>query len=167
MACVPPHEYALTRDKLIYDPKFKGGIHVWTNSLYNDIPNSNGSLIKRLLRDRLFHQNGGIELPRNHKLFNIVDRKLQQLYVGGIINHYDEKYARGMDPKVYEHLNHQGAQVLTLKHLEAGFVIWLVSLTFAFVAFLGEWIKKKVDDELFERTRRKMIQRIIRESYWN
>lgn len=140
------HDYELTKTKYIYDPTFKGGLHVWSNSLYNDIPQSaNGSLIKRILKDRLFHQNGGIELPRNHKLFDIVDRKIQQLFTGGIIMHYDEKYARVKDPKIYEHFYQYKAEVLTLQKLEAGFIIWLFALFLALVAFICEWIKQRFD----------------------
>lgn len=54
-------------------------------------------------------------------------------------------YSKYVDPKYYEHLFRDEPKVLTMSHLEAGFMIWLGSLSLAFVAFMGEWLIKVME----------------------
>lgn len=76
----------------------------------------------------------------NHRLYDPFDKKLQQLFTGGIVEYHQLFYSKYANAKRYEHLHREGPQVLTLKHLEAGFSIWLFSITFAIFAFLLEWL---------------------------
>lgn len=83
--------------------------------------------------------------PQFHKFFGVFDEKLQQLLTGGIINfRLNETWLKQDDKKKYAHLyaHLEGPQVLTLENLEAGFCVWLVSLSFAVIVFLIEWIVK-------------------------
>lgn len=99
--------------------------------------------------------------PRNHKFFEIFDLKTQQLFTGGIFLHHAENYKKYWDPNYYkrpelltkDYLENiypakftDGPKVLTMAdHLEAGFVIWILSISFAFVVFIIEWIIRLKD----------------------
>ena len=83
-----------------------------------------------------------MQFPRNHRLFEIFDKKLQQLFEGGIIYYYLDEVLKYLNPKRYEHLYRDKPKVLTIKHLEAGFVIWIISVSTALAAFMFEWLIK-------------------------
>lgn len=135
------HEDHLLREtKQIFDPEFKESILVGGSNLYLDVQFSKGKLLDRILKQRLAHDASGMLFPRNHKLFDIFNRKIQQLLTGGIINHFTDEWFKYLDAKRYAHLYPEGPKVLTMKHLEAGFVLWLVSISFAIMAFSCEWI---------------------------
>lgn len=83
---------------------------------------------------------------RNHYLFEEFDRKFEQMFNAGLINYYAENFFKSMNQKRYKHLYRDSdPQVLSLKHLEAGLVIWLVSISFAIIAFTIEWISRLLD----------------------
>lgn len=50
-----------------------------------------------------------------------------------------------MNPKRYAHLFAASPQVLTMEHLQAGFVIWLVSILVSLTAFTLEWLVRLKD----------------------
>jgi hypothetical protein len=87
----------------------------------------------------------GLEFPINHRLFEIFDEKLERLFEAGIIDHYLDDWVKVINPKRYEHLYPDEPKVLTLKTLEAGFVICLISISFSFIAFIGEWVIKIIE----------------------
>lgn len=81
--------------------------------------------------------------PTDSRLLSVIDRKLQQLFVGGLIEHYDSEYKEKINPKRFLHLQDPtGPKVLTLEHLRAGFVVWLVSIVFALAVFSFEWMSR-------------------------
>lgn len=101
-----------------------------------------------------------METSRNNKLFNILDLKIQQLQSAGIIqklikdrekifihrNYIKPKmltkeYLRDIYPKSFP----EGPKVLTMEHLEAGFFVWLTSLTLALITFILELINRLID----------------------
>lgn len=125
--------------KNIYEPSFKGSLEI---DLYNILAYmliSKGKILKRLLHERLSFDMLSLQFPPHHELYEIFDEKMQQLFISGIIDHHVSEYNRLADPKCYEHLYRIEPQQLTLKNLEAGFVIWLASINFAIVAFVFEW----------------------------
>lgn len=83
---------------------------------------------------------GGLNFRGNHKFFETFEKKTQQLFAAGIIDHYAADYNDNLNPKQYEHLYRDGPQILTLAHLEAGFVIWIVSICIAISVFICEWL---------------------------
>lgn len=125
----------------IDDPNSKFCIHLVFWNLRSAVNITKGKFLKTLLKDRAMLQMEGVSMQRNHPFFEEFDRKFQQLFTGGLINQYTEEYFETLNPKRYEHL-YPGdePQVLTMKHLEAGFVVWLVSLSFAIIEFIIEWI---------------------------
>lgn len=79
-------------------------------------------------------------LQLKSRFISIIDRKLQQLINGGFIEYYDTEYKEQINSKRYEHMQVSGPKVLTMEHLRAGFIVWLVSVTFAISAFIFEWM---------------------------
>lgn len=92
----------------------------------------------------------GLAFEYNHVFFETFNEKIKQLITGGIIEHYVQHVTADADPKRYEHLNVDEPQVLTMNHLEAGFVIWLFVLSLAVVIFLLEWIATFKDFLVFK-----------------
>lgn len=124
----------------IFDPTFKGSIQVNQDYLIDFATASNGKFLDRVLKENLYVEISGLEMPRNHRFYEIFDEKFQQLFAAGIIDHYRDKWVKLTKPKHYRHLRDSCPKVLTMELLEAGFVVWLVSLTAAFVVFVCEWI---------------------------
>jgi hypothetical protein len=126
--------------KLIYDPNFKGCIELSEKSLYYDIAATQGRIAKRLVRNILPVEMNSIYFPPNHDFFEVFDEKIQQLFTAGIVNHFVDEYKKYENLKRYKHLYPDGPRVLSLMDLEAGFVIWLASISFAMVVFVIEWM---------------------------
>lgn len=131
--------YAIIHKK-IYDPNFKGTVQVHSEFLYFHVGVSKGKLLHRILKERLYLMMSGMMFPINHKLFESFDKKLQQLMTGGIIDHYREYYHEYSSPKRYDYLYPVKPKVLSLQLLEAGFVVWLVSLLLSVIVFILELI---------------------------
>lgn len=131
-------------DPRVYDPKFKGGYEVTSSELPIYAIRSNGTFLQRILtKDRMLHEICGSEVPRQNKLFEILDRKIQQLFATGIISHLIDLVMKDANPKRYSHLYpDDGPKVLTMEHLQAGFKIWLFSLSLAIIAFIVEWLSR-------------------------
>lgn len=107
--------------------------------MYWHVENSQGKLLKRLLKKRIMLEMNGIAFSRSSKFFFIFDKKLQQLFTAGLTNRY--AYILHRDERAYEKFeSSSGPQVLTLKHLEAGFVVWLITLSTAIIIFIAEWV---------------------------
>jgi hypothetical protein len=100
-----------------------------------------GKILERLLKERMMLGMAGMAFPRNHYLFEEFNKRFQQLFRGGFIKLFIEQYEECLDPKRFRHL-HPGdePQVLTMEHLKAGFVVWVISFSFAIIAFIAEWI---------------------------
>lgn len=113
----------------------------------------------RIIKESFITFSCGLETPRNHMLFNIFDLKMQQLLAAGIIQLLMKKHER-LDPEsfkkpqlltkeylrdVYPKLYPKGPKVLTMEHLEAGFVVWMASLLLASITFMLEWINRMAD----------------------
>lgn len=118
----------------------------WTIlALFTNI--TKGRILKHLLKERWLIKMEGMQFIANSYLFEEFDRKFQQLFEGGLPNFYAADYFifKNANPKHFEHLYLDGPQVLSLKHLEAGFVVWLSSKAFAIVAFMIEWLIRLLD----------------------
>lgn len=101
-----------------------------------------GKFSQRILKNRLLLEMCGIQFPINHRLFDVFNRKFQQLFSSGIINRYIEGYFDFQKQKRFAHLYPEGPEVLTMKHLEAGFFVWLCSIFLAVFVFAVEWLNK-------------------------
>lgn len=142
----------------LQDPTFKGVVHVFQDLLHFIAIDTNGTFLMRLMKERLFLEMYGWEMNQYEKLYEIFDHKLQQLFTGGLIEFYDREYKEQINPKRYKHLQGPfGAKVLTMVHLQAGFVVWLVSVSLSFFVFIYEWTIK-----LYEYL---MVKFIVQEFY--
>lgn len=120
---------------------FQGAVQVFDEMLRFLAVDTKGLFLKRIFdSERLYGEMFGIRFSFQHYLFELLDRKFQQMFAGGIIEFYNREYKDYLNPKRYEHLHPTGPQVLTLEHLRAGFVVWLVSVVFAILTFIWEWI---------------------------
>lgn len=137
-----PHE-------ILTDSKFRGAAVIFPDNVYRLLKASEGVLFERFLDDRFIQNSYGVQFAKNHKLFNIFDAKMQQLFESGLVNVFAEPWFKYLNPKHpwYKHLRNlnEGPKVLTLEHLQAGFIVWLCSLSFAFAAFGFEFIFKYKD----------------------
>lgn len=143
-------------DEKIHDPFFKGALHIHSRLLKVHAHDSRGEIIKRILKEPFITEFCGMEMLRNHKLFDAFDLKTQQLFVSGIIDYhaaFDREHSKlnyYKPPKLFtkEYLENtypksfpeEGPNVLTLEHLEAGFVIWITCLCLTLTVLLCEWL---------------------------
>lgn len=148
--------------KRIHDPNFKGGLQVNQDYLIAFTRFSKGLFLDRVLKETLYTEIVGLELPKNHKFFEIFDKKIQQLFNAGIVDYYRDEFVQFTKPKRYKHLHNSKPKVLTLKILEAGFVVWLISLFMSFLAFVGEWTVRIKDFLVFEYILEKFYDKIIK-----
>lgn len=85
--------------------------------------------------------------PVNHRLYDVFNNKIMQLVQSGLMDSYIEDSSRsfGKFPSYDD-----GPQVLTMKHLEAGFVIWMYSTRVAVAGFFLEWLARLVEFYVFK-----------------
>lgn len=134
----------MSRD--IFNESFKGGYHLPGLLRHEFVADSKGKLLKRILHDRLKSEMYGMGILRNDKLFGIIDKKMQQLYEAGIIQNCYADFDIYSSTKYYERFEEsEKPKVLTHETLEAGFVIWLVTILFSIIAFICEWLIKAAE----------------------
>lgn len=139
----------------IFDPSFKGAIHLNSFSKTSYAFWTRGEILKRIIKEPFITESCGMEMLHNNKLFDAFDMKTQQLVAAGIIGHHINVFENVFNPNYYKKpklLTRQyleivyiksfpeGPHILTWEHLEAGFVVWLCCLLFALLAFIFEWI---------------------------
>lgn len=139
----------------IHDPLFKGALHIHSRLINGYARDTRGEIIKRILKEPFITEFCGMEMLRNHKLFDVFDLKTQQLFASGIIDYhaaynkehlklnyyksprlFTKDYLENTYPKSFP----EGPNVLTLEHLEAGFVIWITCLCLTLAVLLCEWL---------------------------
>lgn len=137
----------------IFSSKFKGGIVYPGNAKYYGLLKTLGRLRERYLDQPSWIDPYSLAFPRNHKFYEAFDEKIHQLWTYGLIERYLSAYQKFGDKKFYKKFRHlyltDGPQVLTMKHLEAGFVICLIAVAFSLLAFAMEWSVKLRDFLVF------------------
>lgn len=141
----------------IHDPLFKGGAFIDSRDISTAANITNGAILNRLFRGSFLFEPCGLEMPDSSKFFDVFELKTQQLFTAGIIDFYVEHDKKYLDPnfykkrklltkeyleEIYPKLFNRGPGVLTLKHVEAGFVIWIVFLVLSLIVFLIELFLK-------------------------
>lgn len=127
--------------KNIYDHRLKEVYHVRADYLNQLITDSAGRIGSRIIKEILPGVTKTLTFPRNHRFFEIFDEKIQKMVTAGIINHFaEEDYKNLLNAKNFSKSKLDEVKPLNLEHLEAGFVVWLVTLVFPIVAFIMEWI---------------------------
>lgn len=140
---------------LIFDPSFKGAVHLNSISKISYAFWTRGEILKRIIKEPFITESCGMAMLHNNKLFDAFDLKTQQLVAAGIIDYHANVFENRFNPNFYKKpklLTRQyletvyiksfpeGPQILTWEHLEAGFIVWLCCLLFALIAFIFEWI---------------------------
>lgn len=105
---------------------------------------SNGTFLRRILRETVYVRMVVMHFKESRTL-DVFDTKIEQILEAGLIDYLDKDYSEYVNPKRYEHLHPKGPEVLTLEHLRAGFIIWLVSVSFALFVFIAEWVVRLKD----------------------
>jgi hypothetical protein len=149
----------------VYYPSSKIGVHVPARFALTALKQSRGELQKRILKEVFREMFCGMGFSRNHKHFEEFNRRIVQLIEAGIIGHFRDEFKKYFDSKFYEkpQLIHNKylettwrksfvdePQILTMKDLKAGFVIWLYSLCLPIIAFVIEWIVRLKDFLVFK-----------------
>lgn len=149
----------------IHNSSFKGAGHVHSRYMVELAIFTKGLIFNRILKESLITEFCGMMIPRNHKLYNVLDHKTKQMFEAGIINHYIDFFKKFLDPNFYKSLRRvtpkylevphvklykEGPQILTLEHLEAGFVIWLAALSIAVGVYALEWLPRFKDYLIIE-----------------
>lgn len=91
----------------------------------------------KLLPERYMLEKRALLFPPHNMFFEALDKKIQQLIEGGLIEYHLEKFYDRMKPARYA-TQKESFKVLTLGELEAGFVISLVPLVLSIVVFCVE-----------------------------
>lgn len=99
-----------------------------------------GEILKRKLADPIATELVGWQFPHHDRLFQVFDDKMQQLFEGGIIEyHYADFYKKLKSSNIQES---DEPQVLTMDLLEAGFVVWVISISLTALTLICEWLIK-------------------------
>lgn len=141
-----PEYYEVIATEFMFYPSFKGGIQIDEGFKRHFSELTNGDFLKRILKEDLYTEMCGLAFPRFHRLLNVFDQKFQRLVSGGIIDYHFKNYFELPKPPK----KNAGPKVLTFDHLEAGFVIWLVSIIIAMTSFICEWIRTLIEGLLVE-----------------
>lgn len=86
----------------IHDPSFKGAVHIHSRYTPFIAYQSNGEIIKRMLKEPFITKFCGMQMTQNNKLIDILDIKTQQLFVAGIINHFISYDKKLLDQNYYK-----------------------------------------------------------------
>lgn len=119
------------------DPHFKGAVQVLQDDLKYQMFLTNGTILKRYLNQHLYVKRLCFKF-RNELLAEIINEKIHQLQSGGLIDFFEREDKGSINPNRFEHLHYNGPEVLTMDHLKAGFVVWLVTVLFASCIFICE-----------------------------
>lgn len=126
------------------DPKSKSAVQCLDDVLKYQAIATNGTFLRRILKDTMYVRRVAFYFMEG-KTLDIFDEKIGQLLEAGIIDYFNTEHTEYVNPKRYDHLHPNGPKVLTLGHLRAGFVIWLVSVMFAILVFFLEWMIRLIN----------------------
>lgn len=126
----------------IYGTSLKGVFHLPTGELDKIIFQTKGKILKRVFKESGVGARRIFIFPRNHRFYETFNRKLVQMVMAGLINNLAYEYTEMINKNRFKHLHTDSVEPMSLEHLEAGFVLWLISLIFPTLAFAGEWIFK-------------------------
>jgi hypothetical protein len=124
----------------IHDHRFKSVIHVPAFELDSLITYSKGDILPRIIKEPALKSSNSMLFPRNHRLFEPFNKVIKEAVTAGIIDHLSGNLKNLINHKRYQKLHFEGFRPMNLDHLKAGFVIWLVAITFPIAAFVAEWI---------------------------
>lgn len=104
-----------------------------------------GQILKRLLDERVKLDTHGIIMGRHAKFYEIFNRKIQQMFDSGIVSYHVTRYSSNLNYNKFKHLYERDPKKLTMKELEAGFVVWIFAVLLTVIVFTCEWIVRFKD----------------------
>jgi hypothetical protein len=102
--------------------------------------NSSGQILKRIITDTMFGSSKLLVMPHNHRFFEIFYEKTKQIIPYGLIDHFNKDTKDAFNPKRFAQPSIENFKPMTLEHLEAGFVVWIITLMVPIAVFIFEWI---------------------------
>jgi hypothetical protein len=126
----------------IHDHLFERAFYLMPHHLSGFIKSSKGKLLERIMTYNYFGTLKAFNFPRNHRFYEVFDRKIQQIVTAGIIDHFADDFKNLFNKKQFSHLHLEVVEPMNTEHLKAAFAVWLVSLCFPAAAFIAEWILK-------------------------
>jgi hypothetical protein len=141
------HEFEIALfNNSIHDFHFKGVFYLLSDYLSHYIMNSKGQILQRIIKVTMIGSSKVFVLPHNHRFFEIFNKKTEQMITAGLINHFNRESKHSFNQKGFAPSSLENFKPMTLEHLEAGFVVWIVTLMFPIAAFVFEWIVKCIVD---------------------
>jgi hypothetical protein len=128
--------------KNIHDHRSKKVFYLTTENLEHYMKILEGQVLDRMIEDVNFGILKVLPFPRNHRLFESFNKKVEQIKPAGIINHFRKDENELLNKKRFENSNLENARPMNLQHLEAGFAVWLITISLSIAAFVAEWICK-------------------------
>jgi hypothetical protein len=147
-------EKLLFDDNSVYDHRFKGVFHLFPNKLHNYMQISSGNILPRISKESAYGNSKVFVFPRNHRFFESFNKQIEQVIAAGIIDHFGDDAKDLVKAKRFITSKLESAKPMSMSHLKAGFVVWLVSLIFPFAAFIGEWVLRIRDLIVFKSVRK-------------
>lgn len=120
----------------IFNHSFRGVYELNFETFILSFISSQGKILSRLLPESLSMEITCMIFPKFHRFFDIFDQKIQQLIIGGFVNSTRDFHKTASHKKYTQSFAELGGpQILTMEHLETGFVVWLVSISFSIITF--------------------------------
>jgi hypothetical protein len=126
----------------IHDYRFKGVFYLLPDHLSDYIKNSSGQILIRIIEDAIFGSSKLLVMPHNHRFFASFHEKTEQIVPYGLIDHFYRETKDSFNQKGFAPSSLENFKPMSLEHLEAGFVVWAVTLMLPIAAFIFEWIFK-------------------------
>lgn len=127
-------------------------------------------LTYKFTKDNIFQITQGLSLPKNSIFFVLFKTEFQKLFESGIVQKFKFKSFFSYDEYRYDQkeisifkIHQEGKEVvpLSLSHLEAGFVIWLVTVLISIFVFLIENIYYQIS-KTYQTNKIIVIQKLNR-----
>lgn len=133
-------DYVDILEHKIYDPRFRSGMKISYDTVCSASRRTEGKFLKRVLKDRIGIVFEGLQFSRQSWLYWPFEDNIAHLISAGIIDFYTNGFYERYNPNRFKIIEDREPKVLTMEHLEASFVVWVSTISFAIVAFIGEWI---------------------------
>lgn len=85
-----------------------------------------------LLSENFAHEARAVIVYKSHVLYPCFKAKHDQLIESGFVVHWQKAFLVRSQKRV------SGPTVLTMEHLEAGFLVWIYSIVFSVIVFIAE-----------------------------
>lgn len=128
----------------IHDFRFKGVFYLLPNYLSDYILGSSGEVLKRIIKETTIGSSKLLVMPHNHRFFEIFNEKIEQTIPYGLIDHFSKDNKDLFNQKGFAPSKLENFKPMNLEHLEAGFVVWMITLMFSISIFVSEWIVKLI-----------------------